>query len=185
MKRIILFLAFIALSVGANAQAITAANGTVVVKSGTVSIVGGVTGTFVASGTGTTVISGTPTVVISSGTITTSPSGTQAVSGTVSITNNTLTVQSGSISITNTPTVVATFPSSNLTLTSSSVTTGGTVSAGSKSVLFETSDDYTGNIDGVSADAGASYPFSSGDAGTLPAIVYTVSTGSIRIRKLN
>ncbi|HHT9135870.1 MAG TPA: hypothetical protein ACFYEK_01355 [Candidatus Wunengus sp. YC60] len=64
MKRIILALAFVALAVGMSAQGITASNGTVVVKQGTVSILGGITGTFVASGTGTTVISGTPTVAI-------------------------------------------------------------------------------------------------------------------------
>lgn len=75
--------------------------------------------------------------------------------------------------------------SRTLTLTSSSVTTSGSVSSGAKTVILELSPDYTGTIDGM-YETGTikSLTFSAGVSGTLPAIAYVVTTGTITIRKL-
>ena len=131
MKKIILLLGFLAFSICASAQGITAANGTVVVKQGTVSVTGG---TITA---------------ISTGTI------------------NSIT--SGSVA---------------LAMTSSTTNASGTVTAGAKSIMFETSSDFAGTIDGVTANANMVYPLSAGWNNSLPQIVYTVTSGSLRIRKL-
>lgn len=68
------------------------------------------------------------------------------------------------------------------TLTSSAVTTDGTVSAGAKSVSFVTSSDFSGTINGVAFPVSASKnvaPISPAD--TIAAIPYTVSAGTIYI----
>lgn len=128
MKRIILALAFVALAIGVHAQGITASNGTVVVKQGTVSIIGG--------------------------------------------------------SITASGTVAAVSPTTALTLVSSSVTTGGSVAAGAYSVVFETSGDFSGTIDGIRFLGNGFLPIDGGGRGTLPAIPYTINAGTLYIRKL-
>jgi len=72
-------------------------------------------------------------------------------------------------------------------LTSAHVTSSGSVSAGKDSVTFMPSSDYTGLIDGVSYP-GASWqviPFTASVGRKLPAIAYTVTTGSLNIVSLS
>jgi hypothetical protein len=54
------------------------------------------------------------------------------------------------------------------------------VVAGKKSVVFNTSEDFVGTINGVSRPASSSIVFPAGDDLT-PAIPYTISSGSITI----
>ena len=65
----------------------------------------------------------------------------------------------------------------------SNVTTGGTVAAGKRKILFIFSSDYSGNVGGIpflgNVDQQIEIPIPQGD--TCDAVVYTVSTGSIRI----
>lgn len=71
-------------------------------------------------------------------------------------------------------------------LASSSVNSSGTVTAGKYSVLFDFSFDFTGTIDGVSYN-GSDFngkSFTAEDGRTLPAIPYTVTTGSLIISTL-
>lgn len=72
-----------------------------------------------------------------------------------------------------------------LTSTTTSVTTSGAVTTGASSILFETSLDFVGTIDGVAFGAGGFLPYSGGPGGKLPAIPYTISAGAIYIRKLS
>jgi len=68
------------------------------------------------------------------------------------------------------------------TLTSSAPTSGGTVSAGAKSVSFVTSNDFSGTINGAAFPTSAAKnvtPTSPADA--LPAIPYTISAGTLYI----
>lgn len=68
------------------------------------------------------------------------------------------------------------------TLTSTAATGSGSVAAGSKSVAFVTSSDWSGNINGVAFPASASKNISVISAGdTLPAIDYTRSAGTLYI----
>lgn len=97
--------------------------------------------------------------------------------------NGTVVVKSGSVVVTS-GTLTTTSGTTALAMTSSTANTSGTVTAGAKSVTFETSSDFVGTIDGVTANANMVYPLSAGWNNTLPQIVYTVSAGSIRIRKL-
>lgn len=89
----------------------------------------------------------------------------------------TITPIAGSI-FTITPAVSA------ITLSSSSVTTSGTVASGQRSVSFTTSSDFVGSINGVTRQAGMIYAFSCDISNTLPAISYVVTAGSIIIDKL-
>jgi hypothetical protein len=66
-------------------------------------------------------------------------------------------------------------------ITSTVVTDDNTVAAGSRAVTFTTSDDYTGNINGVARAASTSYVFNPTTGHTNPAITYTTTTGSITI----
>lgn len=84
-----------------------------------------------------------------------------------------------------TVTASATSGTFQLTSTTSSVTTSGTVTTGARSVLFETSSDFVGTIDGVRFLGNGFLPYSGGASGKLPAIPYTVSAGTLYIRKLN
>lgn len=69
------------------------------------------------------------------------------------------------------------------TLTSTIATTSGTISAGAKSVNFTSSNDYTGTINGVNRLPNMAYSFSGRVFNTLPAIPYTVITGTLTIDK--
>ena len=67
---------------------------------------------------------------------------------------------------------------------STSVTSSGTVSTGARAILFESSSNFVGTIDGISFDRNSSLPYSGGDNGKLPAIPYAISSGTITIREL-
>lgn len=71
-------------------------------------------------------------------------------------------------------------------LNTSVVNTSGSVTAGAYSVLMELSTDYTGNIDGVAYSGSdvQSKEFTADSGRTLPAITYTVTTGTIKITRL-
>lgn len=66
------------------------------------------------------------------------------------------------------------------------VSTSGSVAAGAKTVEFHPSVDFTGTIDGATY-AGATWqvlgPFTSDIGGTLDAIPYTVTAGTLNILK--
>lgn len=86
--------------------------------------------------------------------------------------------------IANSATIAPPSGTTALSLSSYTSNTSGTVTAGSKSITFETSSDFVGTIDGVDASNNMIYVFSSGWNNTLPQIVFTVSAGTIRIRKI-
>lgn len=67
------------------------------------------------------------------------------------------------------------------TITSSTVTDDNTVPAGNLAVTFTTSDDFTGNINGVARAASTAYVFNPTPGHTNPAIAYTTTSGSITI----
>lgn len=71
-----------------------------------------------------------------------------------------------------------------MTIASTSATASGTVAAGESSVSFETSSDFVGDIDGVSALASNSYTYSAPRNKVLPQIVFTITAGNIKIRKM-
>lgn len=74
----------------------------------------------------------------------------------------------------------------NNTLSSSatSVTTSGTVTTGAASILFETSGDFTGTIDGLRFLGNGFLSYPSTERGKYPAIPYAVETGTLFIRKI-
>lgn len=230
MKRIILFLALVIFSVSGKAQGITASNGTVVVKQGTVSILGGITGTFVSSGTGTTVISGTPTVSVNNfpatysinnpgftNTVTSMPTVNVGTIVPVAISGATISTAANQViqqtylkySVDKSDSIIAQLIRSNLLLTRSvnkqdsiinalagtnsttlatnpsSVTTSGTVTAGARFIILETSSDFVGTINTLvfQANGFLSYPICPDTR--YPAIPYTVTAGTLFIRKFN
>lgn len=69
---------------------------------------------------------------------------------------------------------------------SSRVTTlgAGTVAAGAKSVTFETSEDFLGDINGVDRQPSRFYTFSAKESDVLAAIPYTINSGNLIIDKL-
>lgn len=91
------------------------------------------------------------------------------------------------VAMTSTPGIYVQMSSITSTLTSSpsSVTTSGTVTAGARSILFETSSTFVGTIDGlVFLPSGfLSYPITPGSS--WPAIPYTITSGTLYIRKFN
>lgn len=66
----------------------------------------------------------------------------------------------------------------------STVSTSGTVLAGTKSVTFITSSDFVGTILGNTSQADAVYTFSASLGNTLSTIAYTVSAGNIEIMEV-
>lgn len=62
--------------------------------------------------------------------------------------------------------------------------TNSPVTSGATSILFTTSSDFTGTINGKSRFSSTSYSFESVIGKTLPAIAYTVTAGSMNIDKL-
>lgn len=62
--------------------------------------------------------------------------------------------------------------------------TNSPVVAGAKSVTFNTSDDFSGTINGVSRGPNLSIPFPAGNYDTTPAIPFTIVTGEILIDKV-
>lgn len=76
--------------------------------------------------------------------------------------------------------------STQRSVTSSSVNTGGTVAAGAYSITFIFSSDYTGNVDGVAYDGAndATITVTAPGSDTLDAVAYTVTTGTLRIVKV-
>lgn len=71
------------------------------------------------------------------------------------------------------------------TIQSTAPTSGGSVTAGAKSVSFVTSSDFVGTINGAAFPASAAKSFSvPSPADTLPAIVYTISAGTLYIDKI-
>lgn len=82
--------------------------------------------------------------------------------------------------------VVITSPSiTALIASASSVTTSGTVTAGSKYILFETSSDFVGTIEGLRFLNNGFLPYPYLTNGTWPAISYVVTSGTLYIRKYN
>lgn len=81
--------------------------------------------------------------------------------------------------------VVALGPSggSTRTITSSVVTTSGSVTAGAKWVNFIMSDDFTGTVNGANIIGAFSFMMPYMGQDLYPAIPYTVTTGNIRIDK--
>lgn len=69
------------------------------------------------------------------------------------------------------------------TLTSFTATNNGLVNAGSKGVAFIPSSNFVGTVNGVDLNAALTITPEVGK--TLPAINYTVTTGSLRIDILN
>ena len=67
------------------------------------------------------------------------------------------------------------------TIISTLVNDVNTVAAGTLAVTFTTSDDFTGNINGVARAASTAYVFNPTPGHTNPAISYTTTTGSITI----
>lgn len=68
------------------------------------------------------------------------------------------------------------------TLTSSAVTSNGTVTAGAKSVCFTTSSDWSGSVNGAARAVSQTFFVSViNPADTLPAIAYVRSAGTLYI----
>lgn len=88
-----------------------------------------------------------------------------------------VTITGGTINITPVITPLVSGPSS--------VTTSGTIAAGAKSIVLETSGDFTGSIDGLRFLSNGFLSYDGGSNNTLPAIPYIVTTGTLYIRKLN
>lgn len=87
------------------------------------------------------------------------------------------------LSATKSNSIVTTSPGSTArTLTSSSVTTSGTVTAGARSVLFEPLIGFVGTLDGQTLTD--PIEISADPNGTLPAIPYAITSGTLIIRKL-
>jgi len=97
--------------------------------------------------------------------------------------NGTVVVKAGTVSVSGGTTAISSGTTA-LSMSSSTTASSGTVTAGYKSVTFETSSDFVGTIDGITANANMIYPISAGWNNTLPQIVFTVTSGSVRIRKL-
>ena len=72
-----------------------------------------------------------------------------------------------------------------LSISASSVTSSGTVTAGAQTVLFETSSDFTGTINGITFLANGFLSYPPVPDHTWPAIPYVVTTGTLNIRKSN
>lgn len=81
------------------------------------------------------------------------------------------------------PNTVATLAGPQRVVTGSSVSSSGTVAPGAVRVEFLLSSDFTGTIAGVTFTGSAdSYKaFEDRTGGTLPAIAYTITGGSIRL----
>lgn len=77
--------------------------------------------------------------------------------------------------------------SSQRTVTSSSVTTSGTVTAGAYSITFIFSSDFTGSVDAVAYDGAndSSVTVQAPASDTLEAVAYVVTTGTLRIIKVS
>jgi len=74
------------------------------------------------------------------------------------------------------------------TLTSFSEVSGATpsaspIAAGCKCITFETSEDFSGTINGMVRQPSRSYTFRANGNDTLPAIAFVVTTGTIYIDK--
>jgi len=72
-----------------------------------------------------------------------------------------------------------------LACTTSSATTTGSITAGARAILLETSGDFSGIIDGnrFLGNGFMSMPLSSG--AIYPAVTYTISAGTLYIKKWN
>jgi PPE-repeat protein len=70
------------------------------------------------------------------------------------------------------------------TLTSANVVVDGVVASGKSSVSFITDITFTGTINGLTRTASNQYTFTAAVGKTLPAIGYTIATGSIDIDTL-
>lgn len=85
-----------------------------------------------------------------------------------------------------TSTVNVAFATGQQAFSITTVAASGSVAAGAKTVEFHPSVDFTGTIDGV-AYSGADWqvlgPFTADTGGTLDAIPYTVTAGSMNILK--
>lgn len=82
----------------------------------------------------------------------------------------------------NLPAGTITYPTGTETITASTVTSSGSVTAGKKSVAFQTNSAFAGTIAGVTVLPNEIYNFSVASPGsTLAAIPYTVTAGSMNI----
>lgn len=75
--------------------------------------------------------------------------------------------------------------STTLTASPSSVTTSGTITAGARYILLETSSDFVGTINGMVFQANGFLPYPICPDTRWPAIPYTVTAGTLFIRKFN
>lgn len=77
-----------------------------------------------------------------------------------------------------------TSPYAQVSISSSSVAVSGSVTAGALAVTFITSDDFSGTINGITRSLSTAYVFNPTNGRTLPAVAYTIVTGSIVIDKI-
>lgn len=76
-------------------------------------------------------------------------------------------------------TIITSPPSGNAIIESRTDTAGFTIAAGSDNVVIETSDDFTGNINGQPRFGSRIYKFNHSQGKLLPAIVITRTAGTI------
>lgn len=75
--------------------------------------------------------------------------------------------------------------STTLTTSPSSVTTSGTITAGSRFIILETSSDFSGTINSLLFQANGFLCYPINPDTRYPAIPYTVTAGTLYIRKFN
>lgn len=69
-------------------------------------------------------------------------------------------------------------------ITSGNVSISGTIAVGFRKVTFETSEDFTGSINGMTRQPSRAYTFEPHvNDNTLPAIPYVITSGNINIDK--
>lgn len=110
--------------------------------------------------------------------------GTDDTRGTVLAASTSAVATDTSLVVALSPNTPVVFPTGAHTWTSSSVTDDNTITAGAYSLMLTTSSDFTGNINGVAANASTTYSATAQPGKTLPAVAYTTTTGSIRIDKM-
>lgn len=91
-------------------------------------------------------------------------------------------VTSGTISLTGTASVNQV--TAAMVSVASSVTTSGAVTAGAISILFETSDDFSGTIDGLRFLGNGFLSYPNVPSGRYPEIPYVINAGTLYIRKM-
>ncbi len=74
--------------------------------------------------------------------------------------------------------------SATSTLSSTIATSSGTISSGFQAVTFVTSSNFSGDINGVPRQPNFIYSFSAKQLNKLPAITYSINTGTLTIDKL-